>query len=112
MTPRVYEALLEQRKAFIDKFGREPSADDPVFFDPDKSVPTQIDPDRFNAQAPSKASPRALICSGLYMESVKSWWVYRSWHLYPLILAFMDFYPKLFLRKPKQRSRWAALALA
>jgi hypothetical protein len=24
ITPRVYEALLEQRKAFVDKFGREP----------------------------------------------------------------------------------------
>jgi hypothetical protein len=49
MTPRVYEALLKQRKAFIDKFGREPGEDDPVFFDPDKDVPTPIDPDRMDA---------------------------------------------------------------
>ena len=48
MTPRVHEALLEQRKAFIDKFGREPGPGDPVFFDPDK-VPTQIDRTRFDA---------------------------------------------------------------
>jgi hypothetical protein len=49
MTPRVYEALLEQRKAFVEKFGRKPGPDDPVFFDPDKDLPTPIDPDRFDA---------------------------------------------------------------
>ena len=49
MTPRVHQALLEQRKAFIDKFGREPGPDDPVFFDPDKDVPTPIDPARLDA---------------------------------------------------------------
>jgi hypothetical protein len=36
MTPRVHAALMEQRQAFIDKFGREPGPGDPVFFDPDK----------------------------------------------------------------------------
>ena len=49
MTPRVYEALLEQRKAFIEKFGREPGQGDPVFFDPDKDIPTPIDPERLDA---------------------------------------------------------------
>ena len=49
MTPRVHQALLEQRKAFIEKFGREPGPADPVFFDPDKDVPTPIDPARFDA---------------------------------------------------------------
>ena len=49
MTPRVYQALLEQRKAFIEKFGRGPGPGDPVFFDPDKDVPTPIDADRFDA---------------------------------------------------------------
>jgi hypothetical protein len=49
MTPRVYDALLEQRKAFIEKFGREPGPNDPVFFDPDKDVPTQIDAARMDA---------------------------------------------------------------
>ena len=49
MTPRVHEALLEQRKAFIEKFGREPGPNDPVFFDPDKDVPTPIDPARIDA---------------------------------------------------------------
>jgi hypothetical protein len=60
MTPPVYKALLEQRKAFIDKFGREPGADDPVFFDPDKDVPTPIGPDRTNADL-----ERALRDSGI-----------------------------------------------
>ena len=49
MTPQVYDALFEQRKAFIEKFGREPGPEDPVFFDPDKDVPTPIDPARFDA---------------------------------------------------------------
>ena len=49
MTPLVHQALLEQRNAFIEKFGREPGPDDPVFFDPDKDVPTPIDPVRFDA---------------------------------------------------------------
>ena len=49
MTPRVSEALLEQRKAFIDKFCREPGPDDPVFFDPDQDLPTPIDPLRLDA---------------------------------------------------------------
>jgi hypothetical protein len=49
MTPRVYDALLDQRKAFIDKFGREPGPGDPVFFDPDKNVPTPIGADRMSA---------------------------------------------------------------
>jgi hypothetical protein len=41
--------MLEQRKAFIDKFGREPGPADPVFFDPDKDMPTPIGADRMNA---------------------------------------------------------------
>jgi hypothetical protein len=49
MTPRVHAALLEQRKAFIEKFGREPGPGDPVFFDPDKDVPTPIGADRLEA---------------------------------------------------------------
>jgi hypothetical protein len=49
MTPRVHEALLEQRQAFIDKFGREPGPGYPVLFDPDKDVPTPISPARLDA---------------------------------------------------------------
>jgi hypothetical protein len=49
ITPRAREALLEQRKAFIDKFGREPRPKDPVFFDPNKDVPTPLDPAALSA---------------------------------------------------------------
>ena len=49
MTPLVRDALLEQRKAFVDQFGREPGPEDSVFFDPDKEVPTPIDPGRMEA---------------------------------------------------------------
>ena len=49
MTPLVHQALLDQRKALVEKFGREPGANDPVFFDPDKDVPTPIDPARMAA---------------------------------------------------------------
>lgn len=41
------EALLrEQRQRFIDKFGRVPEGDDPVFFDPDCDVPTPLTAER------------------------------------------------------------------
>ena len=33
MSPEVAEVLQEQRRRFIDKYGREPGPDDPVFFD-------------------------------------------------------------------------------
>jgi hypothetical protein len=49
MTPQIQAALLEQRKAFIEKFGREPGPDDPIFFDPDQDVPTPIAPARLEA---------------------------------------------------------------
>jgi hypothetical protein len=44
MMPQVHETLLEQRKAF-----KQPGPDDPVFFHPDKDVPTPIDPARLDA---------------------------------------------------------------
>ena len=34
MTPRVHDALLDQRKAFVEKFGREPGANDPCLLRP------------------------------------------------------------------------------
>ncbi len=67
MTPMVHEALLEQRKAFIDKFGREPGPDDPVFFDPDKDVPTPIGPDRMSADL-----EKALRDSGIDPEKAEA----------------------------------------
>ena len=36
------QALLDQRMAFVAKFGREPDPGEPVFFDPDKDVPTPM----------------------------------------------------------------------
>jgi hypothetical protein len=34
LPPVVVEAFKRQRQAFREKFGREPGADDPIFFDP------------------------------------------------------------------------------
>jgi hypothetical protein len=39
MHPEVHNALLKQRAAFVEKFGREPGPNDPVFFDPDADTP-------------------------------------------------------------------------
>jgi hypothetical protein len=33
ITPEVHQPVLEQRQAFINKFGREPGECDPAFFD-------------------------------------------------------------------------------
>ncbi len=38
-------ALLNQRQAFIEKFGREPGPQDPVFFDPNADAPTPLGAD-------------------------------------------------------------------
>jgi hypothetical protein len=44
-------SLLEDaRRAFVEKFGREPGPHDPVFFDPDADTPQLIDPLKFKAQ--------------------------------------------------------------
>jgi len=67
MTPRVHAALLEQRKAFIEKFGREPGPGDPVFFDPDKDVPTPIGPERMHADL-----EKALRDSGIDPEKAEA----------------------------------------
>jgi hypothetical protein len=42
-TPEVVEGFQAQRKLFIEKFGREPGADDPIFFDPTKDQPQPMD---------------------------------------------------------------------
>jgi hypothetical protein len=42
LTPGARAMLLQQRLAFIDKFGRQPTATDPVFFDPDADTPQQL----------------------------------------------------------------------
>lgn len=39
---RLEVIINEQLKAFIKKFGRPPREGEPVFFDPDKDVPTEL----------------------------------------------------------------------
>jgi len=39
MSSELEDAFQEQRKLFIEKFGREPNDDDPIFFDPDADTP-------------------------------------------------------------------------
>ena len=39
MSPEVADALARQRQRFIEKFGREPGPEDPVFFDPNAGRP-------------------------------------------------------------------------
>ena len=38
MSSELEDAFQEQRKLFIEKFGREPNDDDPIFFDPDANT--------------------------------------------------------------------------
>jgi hypothetical protein len=46
----VMEGLEAQRKLFIEKFGREPGPDDPIFFDPTKDEPQPMDDQVVGAQ--------------------------------------------------------------
>ncbi len=46
MDDQMYYILKEQRRAFIEKFGREPGPTDPVFFDPECDNPTPLSPKR------------------------------------------------------------------
>jgi hypothetical protein len=39
LAPELAEALRGAREAFVQKFGREPGPNDPVFFDPDAETP-------------------------------------------------------------------------
>ena len=39
LSPELADAMQEQRKRFIRKFGREPGPNDPIFFDPDADTP-------------------------------------------------------------------------
>lgn len=42
LSPEAVAALEGQLQRFREKFGREPGPGDPVFFDPDKDVPTPM----------------------------------------------------------------------
>lgn len=45
ITPEIAEILERQKERFVQKFGREPGPNAPIFFDPDKPVPTAIQPE-------------------------------------------------------------------
>ena len=41
------ETIACQRAAFRKKFGRDPCADDPIFFDPDANEPVPLNPQQY-----------------------------------------------------------------
>jgi hypothetical protein len=49
MPPELRQALLEQRAAFIKKFGREPGPGDPLLFNPERDIPTPISAERMRS---------------------------------------------------------------
>jgi len=50
MSPELEEAFQEQRKRFIEKFGREPNDDDPIFFDPDADTPQPYPEEKYTEE--------------------------------------------------------------
>ncbi len=50
VTPELEEELNKQRKQFIEKFGREPGPDDPLFFDPDADTPQPYPEEKFTEE--------------------------------------------------------------
>ena len=49
MNPKLWDVLLKQREAFVQKFGREPGLTEPVFFDPSADEPQLLDADEVTA---------------------------------------------------------------
>ena len=49
MSLELREVLLQQREAFIQRFGREPGLTEPVFFDPNADEPQPLDADEVTA---------------------------------------------------------------
>jgi len=50
MSPELEDAFKEQRKLFIEKFGREPNDDDPIFFDPDADTPQPYPEEKYTEE--------------------------------------------------------------
>ena len=50
MSPELEEAFQKQRKRFIEKFGREPNDDDPIFFDPDADTPQPYPEEKYTEE--------------------------------------------------------------
>lgn len=46
----ICQAMLEQRQLFLEKFGREPGPDDPLFFDPDADTPQPINEEKLRSE--------------------------------------------------------------
>jgi len=44
------DALRGQREAFVEKFGREPGPEDPLFFDPDCDTPRPLHHDKVQGE--------------------------------------------------------------
>ncbi len=50
MSPELEGAFQEQRERFIEKFGREPNNDDPIFFDPDADTPQPYPEEKYTEE--------------------------------------------------------------
>jgi len=48
MSPELEDAFQEQTQRFIEKFGREPGPNDPIFFDPDADTPQEYPKEKIN----------------------------------------------------------------
>jgi len=49
MSASVHQAMLDRKQHFIEKFGREPGPEDPVFFDPDSDKPQEISEEQIDS---------------------------------------------------------------
>lgn len=50
LTPETVELLKQQKQRFVEKFGREPGPNDPVFFDEQATTPQLRDEAAFDAE--------------------------------------------------------------
>ena len=50
MPPELEEGFQEQRKRFVEKFGREPGPNDPIFFDPDADTPQPYPEEKYTEE--------------------------------------------------------------
>jgi hypothetical protein len=62
------QAIMAQAEAFRQKFGREPTEGDPLFFDDDADVPTPISEETLNAQM-----LEAMRSGGIRPELIYAW---------------------------------------
>jgi hypothetical protein len=71
ITSDLAEALAVQDQAFQEKFGREPSPEDPIFFDPDANQP------RFMTEAQMKEIHNEM-CDAMLMAGIDPAKVYAT----------------------------------